>query len=287
MSFGMVNIIWLEGDFLEAIAEALQLYDEIVRNVRMIWDDLGIFVGELGNEVFDVMLLEIVEGEEILDAGRVGEVAEILRIAGDVGEHVQVTAISKEAMVCGIDVLPGKEVFGDREDILTVFSESIGEVAKNVDGVMTEATYVNTNLVRNDVWLGGWHGSLAGGYSGLADIDFGGDVVNFSGEVWNLGVEGEHFTQIKNMGGGNVFESSQVYRNLVEGEFSNFTESLSLVRENAVSRSEDRVSNVVVRPEINVTFGDVRETADVEQVCGRITQILADELMSMPEGVYA
>ena len=48
-----------------------------------------------------------------------------------------------------------------------------------------------------------------------------------------------------------------------------------------------RISQNTLAPNIHVEFtGDINQTADVDVVAGRITQIMRDEIETAPEGAY-
>ena len=48
-----------------------------------------------------------------------------------------------------------------------------------------------------------------------------------------------------------------------------------------------RISQNTLAPNIHVEFtGDINQTADVDVVAGRITQIMRDEIEIAPEGAY-
>ncbi|MDF2487083.1 MAG: phage tape measure protein, partial [Herbinix sp.] len=46
------------------------------------------------------------------------------------------------------------------------------------------------------------------------------------------------------------------------------------------------VASNTLAPNISVSFGDVHETADVDQMFGRIRTILREQIAIAPEGVY-
>ncbi|MCL2461901.1 MAG: hypothetical protein FWF44_04485 [Defluviitaleaceae bacterium] len=63
-------------------------------------------------------------------------------------------------------------------------------------------------------------------------------------------------------------------------------EDLKYLRDIAERDVINKFTTQTAAPNLYVTFGDVRETADVDQIYGRLTEIVTDELAYMAEGVH-
>ncbi|MCF6466341.1 phage tail tape measure protein [Clostridium sp. Cult2] len=70
----------------------------------------------------------------------------------------------------------------------------------------------------------------------------------------------------------------------VEVDMSN--EDLQYLRDIAEREYINKFSTATLAPNIEITFGDVHETADVDKVHGRIKKILQEEIAIAAEGVY-
>jgi tape measure domain-containing protein len=73
---------------------------------------------------------------------------------------------------------------------------------------------------------------------------------------------------------------------IIEGEVNMQDEDLSYLRKMA---ERDYIANIATNtlaPNISVSFGDVHETADVNQLFSRIQTILKEQIAVSPEGVY-
>ncbi len=70
------------------------------------------------------------------------------------------------------------------------------------------------------------------------------------------------------------------------GEVDISDDDLNYLREMAERDYIANIANNSLAPNISVQFGDVHETADVNQVAGKIKQILQEEIAMVSEGVY-
>jgi hypothetical protein len=62
---------------------------------------------------------------------------------------------------------------------------------------------------------------------------------------------------------------------------------LKYLRDIAERDAINNFTHTTLVPQIQVTFGDVRETADVNAVFRRVTEMAAEQLAVMAEGVHA
>ena len=63
-------------------------------------------------------------------------------------------------------------------------------------------------------------------------------------------------------------------------------EDLRYLRDIAERDYINKFSTATLAPNIQVSFGDVHETADADKVAGRIKQILQEEIAMTAEGAY-
>ncbi len=64
-------------------------------------------------------------------------------------------------------------------------------------------------------------------------------------------------------------------------------EDLKYLRDIAERDYINKFSTATLAPTIQVTFGDVHETADANKVAGRIRRILQEEIATAAEGAYS
>ena len=63
-------------------------------------------------------------------------------------------------------------------------------------------------------------------------------------------------------------------------------EDLKYMKDFAEQEFVNKFTTATLAPNVNISFGDVHETADAEKLKGRIEEILEEELAEVAEGVY-
>lgn len=70
------------------------------------------------------------------------------------------------------------------------------------------------------------------------------------------------------------------------GEVNLSDEDLKYLKDFAEQDFINKFTSATLAPNVTVTFGDVHETADIDKVKDRITEILEEEIAEVAEGVY-
>lgn len=70
------------------------------------------------------------------------------------------------------------------------------------------------------------------------------------------------------------------------GEVNISDEDLKYMKDFAEQEWVNKFTTATLAPNVNITFGDVHETADAEKLKGRIEEILKEEISEVAEGVY-
>ena len=63
-------------------------------------------------------------------------------------------------------------------------------------------------------------------------------------------------------------------------------EDLKYMKDFAEQEYVNKFTTATLAPNVNISFGDVHETADAEALKGRIQELLEEELAEVAEGVY-
>lgn len=187
-------------------------------------------------------------------------------IAGVLGLQTIDFYFNKEGFKNAIDLLSGKaisDINSAADTVIKGFSKIQTTPWEKIDENSFNSTVDDWRRKIEDFTISGWLGELFdkainATEGGFEDYDPLKDVVTVQG----IGTNGAVKVDMSD-------EDLKYLRDIAEREYIN------------------KFTTATLAPNIQVTFGDVHETADADKVAGRIKQILQEEIAMTAEGAYS
>ncbi len=190
-----------------------------------------------------------------------------------------------QSIAQAIDNVLGSKMADGLQNLKNTMNDWLGDKPENYREYTKNELMDITNSVNFGYGLGKALGSLA--VDGVQDIAGKiGNMLNMTGED----ISGAN-TSGANISGANIKVDDPL---AVQGTRSNEAvkvdmadEDLQYLRDIAERDYIAKVANNTLAPQVKFVFGDIRETADVDAIKGRIEQIMREEIATSSEGVYA